>query len=81
MFKFDVKIVKFENSDIRWFQILVIKYFIGIPYSKTYHTTGYGEHTRPVQYFNYDSAKKDSDKIYELLRRKYHTKTTKTILD
>ena len=50
MFSFDVKIVKFENPTEVWFQVMVIKYFIGIPYSKTYHSTGYGEHTKSVKY-------------------------------
>jgi hypothetical protein len=81
MFSFDVKIVKFENPTEVWFQVLVIKYFIGIPYSKTYHSTGYGEHTKSVKYYTYESAKNSKFKIYNMLRLKYNTKTTKTVLD
>jgi len=81
MFSFDVKIVKFENPSNVWFQVLIIKYFIGIPYSKIYHSTGYGEHTKSVKYNTYDEAKKDKYKLYDLLSIKYNTKTTKTILD
>jgi len=81
MFSFDVKIVKFENPSETWFQIMVIKYFVGIPYSRTYHSTGYGEHTKPIKYDTYESTKNSKFKIYNMLKMKYNTKTTKTVMD
>jgi hypothetical protein len=81
MFSFDVKTVKFENPSETWFQVMVIKYIFGIPYSKSYHSTGYGEHEKPIKYDTYEEAKKDNIKLYNMLKVKYNTKTTKTILD
>ena len=81
MFRFDVKIVKFENPSQTWFQILIIKFILGVPYYKTYHTTGYGEHTRPIKYSSYDDANVDKLKLYNMLKVKYNSKTTKTIID
>jgi hypothetical protein len=81
MFNFDVKIVKFENPSETWFQVLIIKFIFGIPYYKTYHTTGYGEHTRDIKYDTYDDAKKDKIRLHNMLKTKYNTKTTKTVMD
>lgn len=81
MFSFDVKTVRFENPSEAWYQLMIVRYFFGIPFSKTYHSTGYGEHERPVKYESYEDAKNDNFKLYNKLKVKYHTKTTKTVLD
>lgn len=81
MFSFDVKTVKFENPSETWFQVMVIKYIFGIPYSKSYHSTGYGEHEKPIKYDTYENAKNDNTKLDKKLKVMYHTKTVKTILD
>jgi hypothetical protein len=81
MFSFDVKTVKFENPNETWFQVMVVKYIFGIPYSKSYHSTGYGEHEKPIKYDTYEKAKNDNTKLYKKLKVMYHTKTVKTILD
>jgi len=81
MFSFDVKTVKFENPSETWFQVMVVKYIFGIPYSKSYHSTGYGEHEKPIKYDTYENAKNDNTKLDKKLKVMYHTKTVKTILD
>lgn len=81
MFTFDVKIVKFENPSDTWFQVLIVKYILGIPYYKTYHSTGYGEHTKPVRYNSYYEASGDKVKLHNMLKVKFHSKTKKTIMD
>jgi len=81
MFSFDVKTVKFENPSETWFQVMVVKYIFGIPYSKSYHSTGYGEHEKPIKYDTYEDAKNDNTKLNKKLKVMYHTKTVKTILD
>lgn len=81
MLTFDVKTVRFENPSETWYQLMIVKYFIGIPFNRTYHSTGYGEHERPVKYESYEEAKNDNTKLYNKIKVKYHTKTTKTILD
>jgi hypothetical protein len=81
MFSFDVKIVKFENPSETWYQLMFVKYILGIPYYKSYYSTGYGVHEKPRTYSNYESAKKDKHTIYNMFNVKYNTKTIKTILD
>ena len=81
MFSFDVKIVKFENPSETWFQIMIVKFILGIPYYKTYHSTGYGEHTKPVKYDSYYGASGDKVKLHNMLKVKFHSKTKKTIMD
>lgn len=36
MFDFDVKIVRFENPSETWYQLLIVKYFYGIPIGRAH---------------------------------------------
>lgn len=80
MFSFDLKIVKFENPADTWYQIRITKYFLGFRYSRTYYSTGYGEHTKPVKYHDIESAKKDEKSLFERLEVNYNTKTKITVI-
>ena len=81
MFDFDVKIVRFDNPSETWYQLLIVKYFYGIPYNKKYHNNGYGDFYKSVKYDSYADASDDRNNLRNKLRKKYYTKTRKTVLD
>ena len=81
MLKFTVKIIKFENPTSTWYQLKVVRYFMGIPYWSGYHSTGYGVHSKPVKFDTVMSAKESKEKLYKRIKDKYYTKTTETIVE
>ena len=81
MFKFNVKIIKFENPTSTWFQVQIIRYFLFIPYYSEYHSKGYGIYTKPIKYDTVLSAKEIKEKLYKRLKNKYYTKTKETTIE
>jgi len=81
MFSFNIKIVKLENPTSTWYQLKVVKYFVSIPYSSDYHSTGYGSHSKPIKFDTFMSAKESKEKLYKRIKDKYYTKTIETIVE
>lgn len=81
MFGFKVKIIKFEKPNSTWYQLKVIRYFLGFPYSSEYHSTGYGEHTKSVKFDSVILAKEFKEKLYKRIKDKYYTTTKETVVE